>query len=119
MQEFEILERKVFYPNQLIFDQGQKGDCAYLVQSGQVRIDKTVNGRVRVLGHAGEGCIFGEMALIDRAPRMAAAIATQETTCVVIPEKVFVQRMADLDPFVRAMIRIFVNNIRSLAEQKY
>ncbi len=106
------LERTAFSAGDVIFEQGEPGHCAYVVQKGRVRIDLRREGKWRVLGHVGG--LFGEMALVDRAPRMARATAVAPTACLVIPEAFFVRKFAEADPFVLAMMRIFVNNIRSL-----
>ena len=88
---------------------------AYIVQSGEVEIYTTTDdGTAMVLGTVGQGGIFGEMALIDNQPRMASVSALTDTTCVVISEDIFKKKIAEADPFVVGLLRIFVRNIRSL-----
>lgn len=64
---------------QTIFFEGQAGDAMYVVQSGVVAI--------YAAGHlvemAGPGDVVGEMALVDRLPRSATAIA--HTDCRLVP----------------------------------
>lgn len=115
MTEISTLQRRAFEPHDVLFMKGDTGDCAYLVQRGRIRIEIPVQGGApRVLGHIGPGGIFGEMALIQKAPRMATAVAEDPTECVVIPEDLFRRKIDALDPFNRAIVRILVNNIRSL-----
>ena len=63
-----------------LFQEGDQGDRAYVVQEGNVDIVKNgVDGEV-ILGTVEKGGIFGEMALIDDQPRMATAIAADKST---------------------------------------
>ena len=111
----EVFDRRVFPPGKEIFAEGEPGTTAYLVQSGAVEIYKRRPDGETVLGRIAPGGIFGEMALIDRHPRMASARAAEETVCLVIPHGIIEKKLAKADPFLVALIRIFVGNVRSLA----
>ena len=108
-----LLERESFSVDQSIFRDGDAGDRAFIIQTGQVEIIKEVDGKERVLGTIGKGGVFGEMALIDDQPRMASARATEATTLIVVTRMIFEQKLAKTDPFVRALLRILVENVRS------
>ena len=73
------LERRRFSPGQQIFQEGAdaRGE-AYVVHSGTVEIRRSFDGEERVLGHLGEGELFGEMALFRQAPRSANAFAVTD-----------------------------------------
>ena len=108
-----LLERESFSVDQSIFRDGDAGDRAFIIPTGQVEIIKEVDGKERVLGTIGKGGVFGEMALIDDQPRMASARATEATTLIVVTRMIFEQKLAKTDPFVRALLRILVENVRS------
>ena len=55
------------------------GDTAYLIERGRVTVTKELHGHPIVLGLLGVGEIFGEMSLIDEAPRSATVTAMEET----------------------------------------
>ncbi len=112
-----FIERKVFYAGDKIFKEGDPGDRAYIVERGMVEIFKVIDGREVVLGTINKGGIFGEMALIDNAPRMAAARSVQQTTLVVVTRDTFVTKLAKADPFMRGLINIFVKNIRRMGQE--
>jgi CRP-like cAMP-binding protein len=57
------------------------------------------------------------MALIDNTPRMATAIAVRETTLILITQATFQEKLKKTDPFIRALLNIFVRNIRNLTQQ--
>ena len=64
-----------YSPGETIFTAGDKGDKMYVIRSGEVEIER--DGKV--VEKLGPGGIFGEMALIDGAPR--AATAKAKTAC--------------------------------------
>src|SRR5256885_2906536 len=59
-----------------IFEQGDPGDDLYLVEHGIVRITaESLEGEEAILGEVHPCETFGELGLIDRAPRSATASA--------------------------------------------
>lgn len=109
-----LFSRMLFKAGEVIFDEDQRGDCAYLVDSGEVAILKRRAQGYRPLARIGPGGIFGEMALVDDAPRMAQAKALADTHCVIIKRERVRTKIEAADPLVQALLRIFVQNIRSL-----
>src|SRR5215510_563821 len=67
-----------FKAGDVIFRQGDPAHELFIVQSGEVEI-RLGN---RVLETLPQYSIFGEMALIDSAPRSAMAVAVTDTTLV-------------------------------------
>lgn len=108
-----ILDRRVYKQGQVIFSQGDPGEAAYVVASGAVDIVLTLEQQVIKLGTIKQGEIFGEMAVVDGGKRMASAIAAEATTVIRVPKQVFEEKLERVDPFVRALINIFLNNIRN------
>ena len=67
-----------FDAEDVIFEDGELGDCLYLVVEGTVRISKAGRGgNQETLGFIQPGNFFGEMALIDGQPRSAKATAAE------------------------------------------
>jgi len=111
MRNERVLERKVFYAGAQILKEGEAGDRAYLIQEGEVEICRKGD----IIATLGKGELFGEMALIDDQPRMASARAITDVACVIISRATFREKLASADPFLRALINIFVRNIRNLS----
>lgn len=64
-----------------IFEQGAVGDKLYIVGGGQVEVSiRDTDGTSRPAVYLGEGQVFGEMALIDDAPRSASVISADDPT---------------------------------------
>lgn len=112
-----VLQRQTFQAGDRIFKEGDEGNMAYVVQSGQVEIFKTVNDKEVILGSVGQGGIFGEMALIDDKPRMAGARASKGSTIIVVTRAMFDQKMTKADPFIKGLLNILVENIRALTNK--
>lgn len=73
-----VSEVKAYPQGTHIFQEGQMGEELYVVLDGQVSIEK--NGIE--LASLGSGALFGEMAIMDKAPRSALAVSTQDTRLI-------------------------------------
>lgn len=73
-----------------LFSHGDAGDRLYFIVSGKVRISREVPGMgEEALAILGPGDVFGEMALIDDAPRSADARAHEACALVTIRREAF------------------------------
>ena len=65
-----------------VFDEGSSGDTFYLILEGAVRISRQIPGMgEEALAVLRAGAYFGEMSLIDDAPRSATAIVHESLRC--------------------------------------
>jgi CRP/FNR family transcriptional regulator, cyclic AMP receptor protein len=70
---------------ELIFEEGTPGDTMFLLAAGRVRIETRVEAAgATELAVLSPGDVFGEMALIERLPRSARAVAHTNTTLFVL-----------------------------------
>ena len=112
-----IADRRTYGPGDIILREGDSGDSFYLIEKGSVEIyKKGPNGQKIVIGKIPAGGIFGEMAVIDDKPRMASAAAIEATICRVIPRTMLEKKIASSDKLVQAIIKIFIQNIRTITE---
>ncbi|CAF0947090.1 unnamed protein product [Didymodactylos carnosus] len=72
---------KLIYYNagEIIIKQGDKADCMYFIENGNVRIEIQQNGMKQSMKDLGPGKYFGEMALIADQPRTTSAVAIDKT----------------------------------------
>jgi EAL domain-containing protein (putative c-di-GMP-specific phosphodiesterase class I) len=104
-----------FKKGDLIFQSGDAGDCAYIIDSGRVEIFSTTSGIELPLNNLGVGEIFGEMAILDRNPRSASARALDDVLVSVVSRHQFEQRIDQADPIVRLLVSILVKRLRKNA----
>ena len=66
-----LIERR--YPkNSIIVEEGLAGDYMYIIRQGRVSVSKlSDDGREKILEFLDAGDFFGEMSLLDNAPRSA------------------------------------------------
>lgn len=99
--------------NEIIFREGELGDCAYLVESGRVLVFLNKSDREVPLKILGEGEVFGEMALIDSSPRSASCRATTDCRLVVVTKDQLLDRVHSADPIVRLLMKVLMERLRS------
>jgi len=75
-----VAQEGYFQPGQIIVTQGTPGQAFYLVLNGRVEILRDGVS----LGAFGPGDFFGEMSLLDQAPRSATIRALDQTTCLML-----------------------------------
>ena len=113
-----VLESIVFDAGEYVFSDGDVGDCAYFIREGRVEILKESKEDKILIGMIERGGIFGEMALVDAEPRMAATRAKDITTVITIDPEMFTNKLSDSNPFVGGLLRIFCKNIRSTVARR-
>jgi CRP/FNR family transcriptional regulator, cyclic AMP receptor protein len=114
-----VLERKTFQAGDKIFKEGEDGNLAFVLQSGEVEIVKHVGEKNElVLASVGVGGIIGEMALLDNSNRMATARASIGGAAIVITRQMFEAKMKNADPFIRGLMNILADHVRRMSDDK-
>jgi len=76
----EFIDLRNLPAGETLFKAGEPGESLYLVRSGEVELFiKDTAGQKILLAIAGPGEVFGELALLDRGPRTATALALSDT----------------------------------------
>jgi CRP/FNR family transcriptional regulator, cyclic AMP receptor protein len=99
-----------FEPDQRIFTADDEGAAMYVVRSGKVAI--MASGAV--LESIGPNGIFGEMALLDGAPRSATAVAREPTELAVIDERAFLYLVERSPGFALDLMRRLAKRLRRM-----
>lgn len=97
---------------QVIFSAGEAAERMYVVIEGQV--DLSIKDRI--VERLGPGGVFGEMALIDAAPRIATAIAASACKVVAVDEKRFKFLVQQTPHFALQLMRVITDRLRRMDE---
>jgi CRP/FNR family transcriptional regulator, cyclic AMP receptor protein len=99
-----------FSQGDIIFKEGDPGDVMYAVIEGEVDI-KVHGDPVYTVG---PGEVLGEMALIDRKPRSASAVARTACKLVVIDDKRFTFLIQQTPMFVTQIMKVMADRLRMM-----
>jgi CRP-like cAMP-binding protein len=112
---------KKFAKGEIIFSEDSECDGMYIIDSGQVRVYKTVEtpqGKREIeLCRLGIKSMFGEMAMIDENRRSATVRALEPTVCTLITKQIFEDQLSRIPVWMVNMIRILVQRLRETNER--
>jgi CRP-like cAMP-binding protein len=95
------LVRRRFRKGEVIFHEGDPGESLHLITAGLVKISRiSPDGDEAIVTTLGPGESFGELVLLDGAPRSATAAALEPTETLTLSRDVFVE-LVDEDPSFR------------------
>jgi CRP-like cAMP-binding protein len=103
-----------FQPGEDIVVAGSLGEAFYLILSGAAQVFAAADGRGRSLATLDAGEFFGEMSLIEPAPRSATVSAAEQTFLFRLPS-VALQTLLQDD--ARAFNAVLVQIVKTLSER--
>jgi putative nucleotidyltransferase with HDIG domain len=101
-----------------LFQQGDAGDALYVILSGEIEIVQTLDGASIRLStvHAGE--YFGEMALLDDAPRSATARTLQDSVLLQVRKQDFLDLLRAHPVLFTDAARVLSARLREMNTQR-
>jgi CRP-like cAMP-binding protein len=103
-----------YYGGETIIQQGETGDCMYVVQSGQVEVVQKVHGGEQRLAILETGDFFGEMALFEKEVRSATVRALVDARVLKVDKKTLLRRIKE-DPLLAVnLLQTMSGRIREL-----
>jgi NADH dehydrogenase len=108
------LSREYFEPRQIIFRQGDRGDRLYIIVDGEVELVKEDGHHEQVLARVGAGGFFGEMALVNDAPRMATARTVTAVNLLTVDRHAFNALFAYSPPLRRMFQRLIDQRLQGV-----
>jgi CRP-like cAMP-binding protein len=103
--------KKTFQKGDLIFCEYEPGDTFYLIQTGRVQIAMIFGEIEKTIAILQPGEVFGEMAILEEAPRSATAIALDKVTVLEFPRENFDVLMQGNPQVALTLLKVFANRI--------
>jgi CRP/FNR family transcriptional regulator, cyclic AMP receptor protein len=100
----------VLEPGETLFKAGDAGDAMYVVLEGEVEM--TIHRRVVEVVRPGG--LLGEMALVEKLPRVATAVAKTKARLATISERRFTFLVQNHPFFALHVMRVLSQRLRSM-----
>jgi CRP/FNR family transcriptional regulator/CRP/FNR family cyclic AMP-dependent transcriptional regulator len=112
-----LIERR-FPKHKTIVEEGLPGDYMYIIREGRVSVSKlSEDGREKILEFLEAGAFFGEMSLLDNAPRSASVRALTEARVLALSRSDFLNVLRRSPDLAMAVIQELTRRLRQIDEQ--
>jgi CRP-like cAMP-binding protein len=112
-----LIERR-FPKHKTIVEEGLPGDYMYVIREGRVQVSKlSDDGREKILEFLEAGDFFGEMSLLDNAPRSASCRALVECRVLALSRNDFLNAMRKGPDLAMAVVQELTRRLRQVDEQ--
>jgi CRP/FNR family cyclic AMP-dependent transcriptional regulator len=109
------MRRRHFRRNEVIFHQGDVGDSLQIVVSGAVKIILPgTGGEEAIIATLRPNDFFGELAILDGAPRSATATALEPTETLSLPRDAFLRILGEDPHLSQALLAGLATELRRL-----
>jgi len=119
--ELDILENhmitRTFRKNTVIINEGDQANSLYIILGGMVKVFlSNEGGKEIIINTLGEGDHFGELALLDDAPRSASVMTTEKSSLGTISKTDFVNVVSKHPELALKLIQELTRRVRLLSE---
>lgn len=111
-----LLKEEAYAAGEVIFQEGDSGETAYLIWSGQVGVLKGDLQAPILLGLRGPGEVVGEMALLEGQPRSASIVALQDSRLLRIHRQGFQEILKRAPAIGIEMLKLLSRRLRTSDE---
>lgn len=106
--------RQGFGPGETVIRQGNRGQAAFLLLSGEVRLSAADEGP---LGVAGPGALLGEVAMIGDRPYSVTATAIDEVQTARIDRELFMRVAREFPEFGTAVFGVLARRLENAMDE--
>jgi CRP/FNR family transcriptional regulator, cyclic AMP receptor protein len=99
-------------PKTAIVSQGERGDSFYVLMEGEAAVRRKSGRTNRKVATLGPGGYFGELALLDPAPRNATVEAVSPCTLAVVDARVFRALVRDVPAMSEKLLAGMARRLR-------
>lgn len=105
---------RIYEDGEMIMQQGEVGDCMYVIQEGEVDILCDDNGKEVHLATRKAGDFIGEMAIFDRDVRSATVRAKGQVRILTVDKKNFMSRIHEDPSLAFRVVETMSHRLREL-----
>ncbi len=110
-----MLRQRRYRAGETIFHEGDPGDAMHVIATGRAKISiESLEGDEAILVTLGPGEVFGELVLLDGAPRSADAIAVEPTVTYILTLPDFGPLISNNEAFRSAILHNLAQELRRL-----
>ncbi|MCT8973304.1 cyclic nucleotide-binding domain-containing protein [Microbaculum marinisediminis] len=106
-----ISERITFRPGETICTQGEPGDSAFIILSGNGEVLVDIGGEMRRVAEIKQNDVVGEMALLTDMPRTATVVADSEIAALRISKENFFRILQEFPEVSMEMMRVLARRL--------
>ena len=110
--------RRKFPSKNIVFQEGEPGDFLLVILSGKVKVLLSgKEGQEFILTMLGPGNFFGEMALLESAPRSATVVTVEASEFFRIEKQAFADLLANYPDIALKILKDLSQRLRKTTEQ--
>lgn len=108
---------RTFGHGEVVFRQGDEGDCLYVIQDGELEIVREEDGRETVIRVAGKDELIGEMAIFQKERRSATVRARGSARVLTLDKRNFLKRINEDPSLAFRIVETMSRRVRELSHQ--
>jgi CRP-like cAMP-binding protein len=98
-------ERVAFEAGQILFNEGDMGDAAYIIMEGDAEVSVRSPAGPVVVATLGRNAFVGEIAILCEVPRTATVKARQRLVCLRISKELFLRLINEFPQMAVSVVR--------------
>ncbi|KAK9415353.1 putative cAMP-dependent protein kinase regulatory subunit [Seiridium unicorne] len=102
----DALETQKFQPGHSIIRQGDVGTSFFLLEDGQCDAYLEQDGQQQLVKHYNKGDFFGELALLNDAPRAASIVSSTEVKVATLGKSAFARLLGPVEGIMRRTLYV-------------
>ena len=108
---------RVYQDGEVIIQQGEVGECMYVIQDGKVEVFLERDGQEFQLAIREAGDFIGEMAIFERDVRSATVRAVGQVRVLTIDKRNFLRRISQDPSLAFRIVETMSRRIRELSKE--
>lgn len=113
----ERAEEKIVEAGNIIVRENEMAEIMYIIKRGKVEVFKGISGEKKRLAILGEKDFFGEMAILEEAPRSASVMAIEDSALIAIDKDSFRQSILEYPDIAFEVLKVLSSRLREANEK--